>query len=240
MTSTQWFLIRGKGNRNSAIYTNQHKTLFLKSLLLASDDFKTMKTDEKEILESDEVLVWKELKICLLLFNFLKINKLPYLNFYQSSLDSNKSNNFSLNLIFEYVPMTLKEYILSNPHFIIDAIIQIFFQYYYLDLLHIQHFDIHARNILVKPTTKKNLKIYFEGRGYILENQNIECLLIDFGFAKIDETKSNFFAFRRFIKQVERDLGKSLFPNIKNSWKSSFPFLKNHLKIDELKKKITI
>ena len=237
MTTHYWSLIRGKGNCNSAIYTNQDKTLFLKSLLLASDDFQTMNMEDKKILESDKVLVWKELKICLLLYNFLNINKLPSLKFYKSSLES-KANIFSLNLIFEFVPMTLKEYIISKPHCVIHAIIQVFFQCYYLDLLHIHHNDIHARNILVKSTPKKNLKIYFDGRGYVLEEQNIECLLIDFGFAKIDETKSNFQSFKKFIKQLEKDLGKNLFPNIKNSWKTSFPFLKNYLKIDELEKKI--
>ena len=239
MTFHQWSVIHGKGNLNSTIYTNKNKTLFLKSLLLAPDDFKMIKSGDQKILEYDNVLVWKELQICLLLYNFLKNNNLPYLKFHDSSLFSDKSNKFYLNLMFEYVPMTLKEYILSHPNSVIDTIIQIFFQCYYLDLLHIHHFDLHARNVLVKLTKKKNLKIFFEGKRYVLQNQSVECFLIDFGFAKVDATKSNFWSFKKFIKQLEKDLGKDLFLNIKNSWKTSFPFIKNHLKIDNLEKKVT-
>lgn len=229
-----WIQIRNKKNRNSVIFRNKEKTLFMKRLLWAVDDFRMLNEPDHVLLSSKKVLVMKELKLLLLLRNFLQERHLPGIALHDSWLSS-KGNIMNLNMVFDYIPFQMGEYIKKQPTETGDVILQIFFQCYYMDLLGIHHGDLHAGNIMVQPLPKPApICFYFEGKYYEKSCKTF-CYLIDFGLAYQDFSKSNFPLFCNFVWQLQSDLQHLIFRRLGKTWQETFSFFSESLTLKKMK-----
>lgn len=217
-----WILLKSKKNRNSVIYKNKNATLFLKRILLDDLDFATRNEKDSDILASKDMIVWKEIKILLLIENFMKQHDLSFLKFYSGNLNV-RNKVTCMDLIFEHIPMNMVEYIKIKKNAIIEIILQLFFQCYYLDQLHIHHLDLHAGNVMIRDVPhKKKIRVFFENKYYFIPNQTFECYLIDFGHAICNDKKSNFSLFLNFVERLEYDLKTRIFVKKANCWQDMF------------------
>lgn len=229
-----------KNNKNSTIYIDTTKKYFKKEIYLGNLDLQTIHLSPEQIFEIEQYPVWKELHVLLELKNFFKNNsKLNYVTMYEYHIKENeKTSQPQLSIIFENYKSNIVEYIQKKKSISLQHVmIQLFFQFYYLDLLHIHHEDIHLSNVILK--TKKvsePLLVFFENEYYEFPMQKYHFHLIDFGFVQ-KKKFSNFYKFSKLIKQIEKETGSKILQQNYITYNQMFQSIKRFLKkIDKFKK----
>ena len=229
MENIKWIKMSEKGNRNSTIFHDCNYQYFLKQIKCQPIDFAHMNSNKNEMLQSDKILVWKEIDIVLLYYNFLQKKNLPHIKIHKSEL-KRKDDGIFIEMISDFVPMNMIEFIKKSENQIRFLSIQLFFQCYYLHILQIKHCDLHAGNIMIRPLPKKKtIKLFYKNCFYFLHNQSFECYIIDFGFSKIDMDHKGVYEFRNFMKKVEKDLQLVLFSNHGHTWDHYFYKISKYL-----------
>lgn len=229
-----------KNNKNSTIYIDTTKKYFKKEICLGNLDLQTIHLSPEQIFEIEQYPVWKELHVLLELKDFFKNHpKLNYVKMYEYQIEENeKTTQPQLSIVFENYESNIIEYIKKKKSISLQHVmIQLFFQFYYLDLLHIHHEDIHLNNVILKnKTVSEPLVVFFENEYYEFPMQKYHFHLIDFGFVQ-KRNFSNFREFCKLIKQIENETGTKILQQNYNTYNQMFQSLKRFLKkIDKFKK----
>lgn len=227
-----WNLV-SKNNKNSTIYIDTTKKYFKKEINIGNLDLQTIHYSPEKIFEIEGYPVWKELHVLLELQEFFKNHpRLNYVKMYEYQIEENeKTSQPQLSIIFENYESNIIEYVKKKKSISLQHVmIQLFFQFYYLDLLHIHHEDIHLNNVILKTKNiSEPLVVLFENEYYEFPMQKYHFHLIDFGFVQKKEF-SNFHQFSKLIRQIEKETGSNMLQQKYTSYSQMFQSIKRFLK----------
>ena len=227
-----WNLV-SKNNKNSTIYIDTTKKYFKKEINIGNLDLQTIHYSPEKIFEIEGYPVWKELHVLLELKEFFKNHpRLNYVKMYEYQIEENeKTSQPQLSIIFENYESNIIEYVKKKKSISLQYVmIQLFFQFYYLDLLHIHHEDIHLNNVILKTKNiSEPLVVLFENEYYEFPMQKYHFHLIDFGFVQKKEF-SNFHQFSKLIRQIEKETGSNMLQQKYTSYPQMFQSIKRFLK----------